>query len=272
MCLKADSTHSNILLEWRNAKRSLLKELSLEEWKPSQNLTSIKRFSDAQQAGRIDADYFQPKYDDIVNAIKAYPGGWETLGSLVTLKKCIEVGSKNYLEEGIPFVRVSNLSPFEITEEKYISEELYADLRQHQPQQCEILLSKDATPGIAHYLHEQPRKMIPASGILRLISNTDKVSNEYLMAALNSQLTQMQIARDVGGSVILHWRPDQAAAILIPILPVDKQSEIERMVTESFNLRKRSKNLLDQAKQAVETAIEKDEQTALNWLNENAEN
>ena len=47
----------------------------------------------------------------------------------MTIKKCVEVGSKEYLGEGIPFVRVSNLSPFEITEEKYISEALYADIK-----------------------------------------------------------------------------------------------------------------------------------------------
>ena len=73
---------------------------------------------------------------------KNYPSGWDTLGNLVTLKKCIEVGSGEYLEDGIPFVRVSNLSSFEITEEKYISEELYAEIQEHQPQKGEILLSK----------------------------------------------------------------------------------------------------------------------------------
>ena len=68
------------------------------------------------------------------------------------------MGGKEYLETGIPFVRVSNLSPFEITQEKYISEELYTELTEHQPKQGEILLSKDATPGIAYYLRETPQK------------------------------------------------------------------------------------------------------------------
>ena len=59
--------------------------------------------------------------------------------------------------------------------------------------------------------------MIPAGGILRLKSKTDKINNEYLTLVLNSILTQEQVNRDVGGSVILHWRPDQVAGTVIPI-------------------------------------------------------
>ena len=188
------------------------------------------------------------------------------MGNLAILKKCVEVGSKEYVERGIPFVRVSNLSPFEITQEKYISEELYAEITEHQPKQGEILFSKDATPGIAYYLRETPEKMIPSSGILRLKSKADKIGNEYLTLVLNSILTQEQVNRDVGGSVILHWRPDQVAGTVIPILSQDKQAEIEQKVTESFNLRNRAKELLECAKRAVEIAVEQDEQTAIDWL------
>ena len=253
---------------YNDAQTLLLSELDLANWQPKHELTFVKNFSDTNHTERIDADYFQPKYDEIVNAIKNYndQDSWDTLENLVTLKKCIEVGSKEYLETGIPFVRVSNLSPFEITQEKYISEELYAAITEHQPKQGEILLSKDATPGIAYYLRNAPEKMIPAGGILRLKSKTDKIGNEYLTLVLNSLLTQEQINRDVGGSVILHWRPDQVAGTIIPILHQDRQAEIEQKVYESFNLRNRAKDLLEHAKRSVEIAIEQNEQAAINWL------
>lgn len=251
---------------YRQAETLLISELGLAERKPKHRLTFVKNYSDTQRAERIDAEYFQPKYEEIVNAIKSYSGGWDTLESLVTMKKCVEVGSKEYLAEGIPFVRVSNLSPFEITEEKYISEALYADIKKHQPEQGEILFSKDATPGIAHYLREQYKKMIPAGGILRLKRKDDRVDNEYLTLVLNSLLTKEQVNRDVGGSVILHWRPDQVQRTVIPILPKEKQARIQQKVTESFDLRKQSKHLLECAKRAVEMAIERDEQTAIEWM------
>lgn len=256
---------------FNQAQTLLLSELGLTDWQPKHQLFFIKNYSDTEQAERIDAEYYQPKYEEIIKAIKAYKGGWDKLGDLVSVKKCVEVGSGEYLDEGIPFVRVSNLSPFEITEEKYISEKLYAEIKQHQPKKGEILFSKDATPGIAHYLHEQPKKMIPSGGILRLKSKTDKINNEYLTLALNSMLTKEQVNRDVGGSIILHWRPDQVKGTVIPILPEEKQTQIQQKITESFNLRTQSKHLLECAKRAVEMAIEQDEQTAINWLKNETE-
>ena len=185
------------------------------------------------------------------------------------MKKCVEVGREEYLTEGIPFVRVSNLSPFEITEDKYISECMYAKVMQHQPEQGEILLSKDATPGIAYHLRDRPKKMIPSGGILRLKRKTERINDEYLTLVLNSILVKEQANRDVGGSVILHWRPDQVKEIIIPILPEAKQALIQQKVLECFNLRNQSKHLLECAKRSVEIAIEQDEKTAIYWLEKN---
>ena len=253
-----------------SAQSLLLAELGLTDWRPKHQSTFIKNYSDIQAANRIDAEYHQPKYDEIVNAVKGCSSGWDTLENLVSISKGLEVGRKEYLNEGIPFIRVSNLSPFEITEEKYISEGLYTKLKQHQPKQGEILLTKDATPGIAHYLNEIPRLMIPSSGILRLKSRTDKINNEYLTLALNSIVVKEQVSRDVGGSVILHWRPEQVEEVIIPILPVEIQIKIQQKALESFNLKRQSKRLLECAKRAVETAIEQDERRAIEWLDRTA--
>ena len=251
---------------FRQANAILLSELGLTDWIPRRVPTFSKDYSDTQHAGRTDAEYFQPKYEELTDAIRGSPDGWDSLGNLVSVSKCVEVGSKAYLDKGIPFVRVSNLSPFEITEEKFISEELYREFEDHQPKQGEILFSKDATPGIAHYLPEQPPRMIPSGGVLRLRSKTDRVNNEYLTLVLNSVITKEQVNRDVGGSVILHWRPDQVRDTLIPFLPVELQTQIQEFVIESSTSRKRSKYLLECAKQAVEIAIEQGEQTAIDWL------
>ena len=249
------------------AQDILLEELGLADWRPKQRLAFVTNFSEVRRAGRMDADYFQPKYEDIVNAIKSYPGGWDTLGNLVTMQKSIEVGSKEYLTEGIPFVRVSNLSPFEMTEEKYISENLYEQIKENQPRQEEILFTKDATPGIAYYLRDEPQRMIPSGGVLRLKTKADRMDGEFLTLALNSMITKEQATRDAGGSVIRHWRPDQIARVVVPIPPKEVQARIQEKVVESAVLRQESKRLLECAKRSVEIAIEQDEETALKWLN-----
>lgn len=71
---------------YNEAQTLLLAELGLSDWQPGHQLTFIKNFSDPERTERIDADYFQPKYNEIVNVIKNYLGGWDTLGNQGHLK------------------------------------------------------------------------------------------------------------------------------------------------------------------------------------------
>ena len=256
---------------YNQANDILLSELDIENWQPKQALSFIKNYSDTQNFKRIDAEYFQPKYDEIINTITSFKGGWNLLGNLVKIRKCVEPGSSAYYDSGIPFVRVSDLSEFDITfgNTKYISEELYNLLRIHQPKKDEILLSKDATPGIAFHLRENPPKMIPSGGILILtIKDKNRINEKYLTLVLNSIIVQQQMLRDSGGSVIYHWRPDQIKNVIIPLIRKSKQDEIKSKITESFDNRKKSKQLLETAKRGIEIAVEKDENTAQNWIDE----
>ncbi|MDD9859725.1 MAG: hypothetical protein OXU40_04690 [Nitrospira sp.] len=115
-------------------------------------------------------------------------------------------------------------------------------------------------------MNKPPQKMIPSGGILRLQNRTDKVNNEYLVLVLNSILTKEQINRDVGGSVILHWRPDQVKETAIPLLPAKRQTQVRQTIIKSLNLRNQSEHLLECAKRAVEMAIEQGERKAIEWL------
>ena len=251
---------------YKEAENLLLEELGLLHWKESNELTFEINKSEVDKTNRFDAEYFHPKYKKIVQTIKNYSGDWDSLGNFINYNKGIEVGSEEYKNEGITFLRVSNLSPFEITTEKYISVELYKKLKIYQPKKGEILLSKDASPGIAYYLNTEPNKMIYSSGIICLQNKTKQINNEYLTLVLNSILVQTQIERDAGGSIIKHWRPDQIENIAIPILKNNIQSNIQSKIKESFRLRVDAKQLLESAKKAVEMAIEKSEEQATHWL------
>jgi len=250
------------------AEQALLSELGLLSWKPKHRLSFVKRFSDTQASERIDAEYFQPMYEEVVKAVKSSKNH-ASLGDIVLIKKCIEPGSEAYQDDGIPFLRVSNLLKFGINNnnQQFISETLYDSLKSHQPKKGEILLSKDATPGIAYYLKDAPGKTIPSGGILRVaVKDPDRVYPEYLTLVLNSAIVQKQIERDAGGSIINHWLVDQVRDTLIPILPISTQKQISEKVNQSFCDREQSMRLLDIAKRGVEMAIEKSEKDAQNWI------
>jgi len=71
---------------YKDSEIILLSELGLLDWRPKHALSFVRKYSETEQAGRIDAEYFQPKYDEIVKAIKNYKGGWDTLGNVLNIK------------------------------------------------------------------------------------------------------------------------------------------------------------------------------------------
>ena len=181
------------------------------------------------------------------------------MGKLVTLKKGFEPGSEKYQEEGKLFIRVSSLSKngIENKDQKYLSDELYQKLKpDYEPEVGEILLTKDATPGIAYVVKELVEGII-SGGILRLKLKGD-IEPEYLALCINSMIGRMQAERDVGGSVILHWKPEQIKNILVPVLPKSTQQKIAELVQKSHEARRKSKELLEEAKRKVEEMIEKE--------------
>lgn len=253
--------------KFKSAQENLLSYINLLDWYPSQEGKSIKSFSKSFGiSGRLDAEYYQPKFDEIVDIIKKIEH--KILGDIANFKKSIEPGSDAYQTEGIPFIRVSDISKFGLSEpEIHIDREIYND-ETLKPKKDTILLSKDGSVGIA-YKVEKDLDVITSSALLHLTITDKEVLPDYLTLVLNSKLTQMQAERDAGGSIIQHWRPDEIKQVLIPILPIDTQKELVKQIQQSFKLRQESTKLIDIAKQAVEIAIEHDENTALKFIKEN---
>ncbi len=243
---------------YSQARNLLLEELYLssEALAKEEGLFSIVNLSEVKKANRIDAEYFQPKYEKIISLIRANSG--INLGDLVSVKKGVEPGSDAYQDEGKLFIRVSSLSENGITDkdQKYLSDELYEKLKKdYEPKVGEILLTKDATPGIAYVLKEKTEGII-SGGILRL-KVKEEIEPEYLALCINSLVGQTQVERDAGGSIIKHWKPEQVKNILIPILPKPTQQKIADLVRKSHEARKKAKELLEEAKRKVEEMIEK---------------
>ena len=190
---------------YQQAENLLLEELGLRDYKIEDELSCVVNYSDIKTANRVDAEYFQPKYEKLISIIKSQNSN--RLGEIVSMKKGIEPGSEVYQEQGKLFMRVSSLSKFGIdkVDQKYLSDDLYQKLKKDfEPQIGEILLTKDATPGIAYVLKE-PLESIISGGVLRLKLNQN-IELEYLALCMNSLIGQMQAEKDAGGSIIVQWK------------------------------------------------------------------
>lgn len=268
---------------YSQAKNLLLEELKIKNLDLNDKLSYVVKLSEVEKYKREDAEYFQPKYRNLIEHIKKNCNG-VLLGELVSIKKGIEPGADAYLDpsfdeasagkEGKPafaptaselwrgkqFIRVSSISKYGINDndQKYLSEDLYNELKEkYEPKKGEILLTKDASLGIAHVL-KSDIEGIMSGGILRLKLKNKNIQGEYLALCLNSIIGKMQAEQDAGGSVIMHWKPEQIKKIIIPILSKNTQEKISSLICGSFIARKKAKELLEEAKSKVEEMIEKE--------------
>ena len=221
--------------------------------KPEKRTYSVQSYKNSfESSGRLDSEYYQMKYYQLFDNLSQHDTA--RLGDLVDIKKSIEPGSDAYVENGIPFVRVADLSKFGLSKSAvYLDEEDYGATT--RPKKDTILLSKDGSVGIAYKL-EADMDIITSSAILHLTVKDRRITPEYLGIVLNSQLVAMQAERDAGGSVILHWKISEIENVVIPILPIDLQLKITLMVNHSVELRRVGSTLMQEAVKIVEEELQ----------------
>lgn len=266
--VKANRMRIDAATLYNRSENFLLREISLYsiDNNTTKNIKSLKE--SFLFTGRLDAEYYQPKYDDLFYHLSQLES--KKLGEIVNIKKSIEPGSDAYQNTGIPFVRVSNLSKFGLTKpEIHLDANKYGNITLY-PNKDTILLSKDGSVGIA-YKVEEDMEIITSGALLHLNIIDDEFLPDYLTLVLNSPIVQLQAERDAGGSIIQHWKPSEIEEVIIPKLPLDSQKKISDLILQSFKLKKQSEQLLEVAKKAVEIAIEQNEATAIDYINSYSE-
>lgn len=251
------------------AREYLLSELHFNTASISTKGTTEKCLSESfGTSGRLDAEYYQPKYDDLFALLDGQPT--EPLGKIINMKKSIEPGSNYYGVEGVPFIRVSDVNAMGIdTPGIRIPRNIVPSIETLYPKKDTILFSKDGSVGIA-YKMEEDIEAVTSSALLHLrVKNPAELLPDYLTLVLNSDIVQLQAERDSSGAIIQHWKPGDIANVLIPVLPYNMQQEISMKVQKSFTLRRQAEKLIKTAIRAVEIAIENNEDTAIAFIKEN---
>ena len=249
--------------KYHQAQTHLLSELGLANWQPQHRLTFVRNYSDTRRAGRIDAEHFQPKYEDILDAVEEYPGGWDTLGSLVYVK------DRNYKPENKTEYRYIELADIgdngEVTDcTEEVGKELPSRARRKVAAGDVIVSSVEGSLNRIALIDQEYDQALCSTGFHVLSSR--ELNSETLLVLMKSVVGQSQLKKRCSGTILTAISRDELAKLILPVISSDKQAHIKQSVTESSNLRKQSKHLLECAKRAVEIAIEQDEQTAIDWL------
>ena len=255
---------------YRECDTLFLSELGLFNWKPKHQLTFVKNFSDARQAERMDAEYFQPKYDKMLYLIQK---------NAEYVKKICDIESFNrrgiqprYFNDGEINVITSkhileytlDYGNFDKTIEQYWKNNKKAQVRKNDI----LIYTTGANIGRTSVYLENERCLASNHvNILRL----NQENQIYVGAVLNSIIGRLQTEKLKSGAAQAELYPSDISNFIIPFVKKDIQNVISQCVIEGYQLKKQSKHLLEAAKRAVEIAIEEDEDTAMEWLNKEME-
>ena len=248
---------------YHKAQTIFLSELGLADWQPRHRLWFAKNYSDIEQAGRVDAEYYQPKYEEIVNAIKEYSGGCDTLGNLTHLK------DKNFRpadKTDYIYIELANIAGngeiADCTIDK--GQDLPTRARRKVATGDVIVSSVEGSSSSIALIEKEHDQALCSTGFHVL--NSKEFNSETLFILMKSMVGQLQIKKGCSGTILTAVSKSGFSDIILPVILEEKQVEIQEKVIECFSLRKQSKHLLECAKRAVEIAIEQDEQIAFSWL------
>jgi len=180
------------------------------------------------------------------------------LGDIFNFQKGTEVGSALYQDNGIPFLRVSDLGDLEISfgnSSKYINETLFNELRdEFQPHEEELLFSKDATIGLVAKVWAEEKQII-SSGILRLQRKSKDFDADFLLALLTNKFVNQEFVKNSTGSVIKHLNTSKLSETELPLVNKQIQDEVADRVKSFWIKRNLSKQKLQEAQDFVENLI-----------------
>jgi len=246
---------------YKQSEELLLKELDLLDFKPSKEKIAIKSLSESfGESGRLDSEYYQLKYDEIIDKIKSYKGGFEFLNIVCNLKdKNCKPQDKEYYQ----YVELSNIGTTgDITGFTYEQgQDLPSRARRLINENDVIISSIEGSLEKIAIVRKELDNSLCSTGFY--VVNSNKINSETLLVLFKNKIMQQILKQKCSGTILTGMNKDDFLDIIIPNIDDTIQVQIEEKIKESFQLKEESKQLLEVAKKAVEVAIEKNEEIAI---------
>lgn len=246
----------------RQCEIDLTKMVGFEAETITNSNNSIRSLSDSYgNSGRLDAEYYQSKYDDYYSIITRFKDGYSSIRKEFSQVK--EMSDRTLDEYRYIEIGDVNVSSGFATSNIIMTDDL--------PDNAKIITRKDdvivstvrPNRGAVAILEEDN---LLVSGAFTVLRERGKYKKEVLLVLLRLPLYRDWLLRYNVGTSYPVIKDDDVLNIPIPLFNDETQRIVAVKVRESSDLRKQSKRLLEYAKKTVEIAIEQNEEVALAWL------
>lgn len=205
---------------------------------------------------RLDAEYWQPRFEK-ANSILT-KGSYKFLKEICYLQKGTQ--SRTTENGNILYASIKDCDNLAIN----TNETTTANRMVLAKPETLVLAITGATIGkVAMNIYNEPVAF--CGDLLNIYGN--EYSNYYLLVVLATPMINELCKRDTTGATNGHLSISDVYNFPIPIIDNKIIDEISDKMKLVFKYRKQSEELIKKSKQAVEIAIEKDEETAIKFLN-----
>ncbi len=278
LVLQSQEERENAENLYKEAEDTLLEELKLKNWKPKikkitldgveseeEENISIRNLSEALEVDRLDAEYWDPQYDELENLIKDNENGWDHLANLIYISK-EKIKQEN--EEIYNYIELadinSNTGSVNQTQEIKGSD-LPSRARMNIREGDVLMSSVEGSIDKIALIDFEKTNLVASTGFF--IFRENKLNKETILVLLNT-FSKIYIKRQAQGTILTAIPYDSLNRVVLPIIGSKIQTQITQKIQQSFESRRKSKELLKIAKRSVEIYIEKDEEEGLKYINE----
>ena len=239
---------------YTSAESYLLECLGMQDFVANPDAYNIKTFKESfLESGRIDAEYYLPKYEDYIKAVSAYAGGVAPLGKVCSIK------DSNYTpEHGMKYryIELANIGKSgDITDCMYENgEDLPTRARRIVTQGDVIVSSIEGSLGSCALVTDDYDNALCSTGFY--VVQSAQINSETLLTLFKSFPIQQLLKKGCSGTILTGIGKQEFESIPIPLIHPEVQDEIAQHIQRSFALRKEASQLLEKAKLSVEQAIE----------------
>ncbi len=244
-------------LLYDQAEKLLLQELGLVDFQIPDDLAFVVNFSDVKNASRIDADYFQPKYEKLVLKLKSQ-NAKPLLEVIKNVTANFNPSSKP--DEPFKYVELANINASIGTIDGYsevLGREAPGRAKRVLATGDVIVSSVEGSLGKVALVDEEQKGYLASTGFFQFRS--DEILPEVLLVLAKSMIFHMQLEKETAGTILTAVPKDAIKNIFVPVLSMATQQKIADLVRQSHEARKKSKEFLEEAKRKVEEMIEKGE-------------
>lgn len=246
---------------YRQAEDLLLEELGLKNLEIEGNLFFIVNASDAESAKRFDADYFQPKYDNLLEKIKQ--NNAQILTSVVENINMQFDPAKNPGKE-FKYVELSDIdSAIGIIDgsSTLLGKEAPSRARRLLRIGDILVSSVEGSLDKVAFVDKAQEGYLASTGFFQLRSR--EILPEVILVLAKSIVLQWQLKRHCAGTILTAVPSESLQKMFVPTISKPIQEKIASLVRKSHKARKKSKEILEAAKRKVEEMIEKDGQNRI---------